>query len=338
MKMQAETLLGIKLTDQDVFNVPLLATDRYGNLLLSDNGKVQIVTTGGLVEANGGILPEGTLRTGHAFLDDIAHNAAPKAGLAADADSDIGGDQAVGTYDNEMLDRHFITGDGRGNENIGLTAVHSVFHSEHNRLVEQYKTTILESNDIDLINEWLMPTHQITEIPADTSTLQWNGEYLFQAGRFATEMEYQHLVFEEFARAVQPAVDPFVFSNSADINPAIFAEFAHVVYRFGHSMLTETVARTDADMQSDDIGLIEAFLNPVAFDEINGEVVSNEQAVGAIVRGMTRQTGNEIDEFITEALRNNLVGLPLDLGALNLARGVIQRCRRSIRLANSSTR
>lgn len=47
LKTRAETLLGIKLTDQDVFNVPLLATDRYGNLILSENGKVQIVTTGG---------------------------------------------------------------------------------------------------------------------------------------------------------------------------------------------------------------------------------------------------------------------------------------------------
>ena len=36
---------------------------------------------------------------------------------------------------------------------------------------------------------------------------------------------------------------------------------------------------------------------------------------------MTRQVGNEIDEFVTEALRNNLVGLPLDLAALNIARG-----------------
>lgn len=321
VKHQAETLLGIKLTNQDVFNVPLLATDRYGNLILSDSGKVQIVTAHGLVEANGDVLPSDTVRTGHAFLDDIAHSAVPKAGLVADADSAIGGTPATGTYDDELLDRHFITGDGRGNENIGLTAVHSVFHSEHNRLVEQYKTTILDSHDISLINEWLMPNHQITEIPADTSTLQWNGEYLFQAGRFATEMEYQHLVFEEFARTVQPAVDPFVFSNSADINPAIFAEFAHVVYRFGHSMLTETVARTDAEMQDDDIGLIEAFLNPLAFNQLNGETISDEQAIGAIVRGMTRQVGNEIDEFITDALRNNLVGLPLDLGALNLARG-----------------
>ena len=36
---------------------------------------------------------------------------------------------------------------------------------------------------------------------------------------------------------------------------------------------------------------------------------------------MTRQVGNEIDEFVIEALRNNLVGLPLDLAALNMARG-----------------
>lgn len=321
VKAQALTLLGIELTDQDVFNVPLLATDRYGNLLLSDNGKIQIVTTTGLVEANGGMLPSDTIRTGHAFLDDIAHFAAPKAGLVADEDDVIGGTQPNGTYDDELLDRHFITGDGRGNENIGLSAVHAVFHSEHNRLVEQYKTTLLATNDINLINQWLLPEHQITEIPTDLNSLNWNGEYLFQAGRFATEMQYQHLAFEEFARTVQPDIDPFVFSNTADINPAIFAEFAHVVYRFGHSMLTETVARTDIDMNNGDIGLIQAFLNPIAFNEINGETITDEAAIGAIVRGMSRQVGNEIDEFITEALRNNLVGLPLDLGALNIARG-----------------
>lgn len=321
VKAQAASLLGIVLTDQDIFNVPLLATDRYGNLLLSSNGKVQIVTTDGLIEADGSVLPVNTVRTGHAFLDDIAHNAVPKAGLRADDDDLIGGEQAAGTYDDELLDRHFITGDGRGNENIGLTAVHAVFHSEHNRLVEQYKATLLDSGDVALINQWLLPDHQITEIPSDTSLLQWNGGYLFQAGRFANEMQYQHLVFEEFARTVQPDIDPFVFSNTADINPAIFAEFAHVVYRFGHSMLTETVDRIDINMDSGEIGLIQAFLNPVAYNNFNGEEITDQEAIGAIVRGMTRQVGNEIDEFITEALRNNLVGLPLDLGALNIARG-----------------
>ena len=69
----------------------------------------------------------------------------------------------------------------------------------------------------------------------------WNGERLFQAARFVTEMQYQHLVFEEFARKVQPAINPFepFAFNQTDLNPAITAEFAHAVYRFGHSMLTE---------------------------------------------------------------------------------------------------
>src|SRR5205085_9556557 len=73
-----------------------------------------------------------------------------------------------------------------------------------------------------------------------------NGERLLQAARFVTEMEYQHLVFEEFARKVQPAVRAF-HVYSPDINPAISAEFAAAVYRFGHSMLDENVARTNPD-------------------------------------------------------------------------------------------
>ena len=145
-------------------------------------------------------------------------------------------------------------------------------------------------------------------------------------------MQYQHLVFEEFARTVQPKIDPFFAPTQVydvDLNPAIVAEFAHTVYRFGHSMLTETVDRFDpnfnvvgdsnpADAGNQQIGLIAAFLNPLAF-AASGP--TPEQAAGAIVRGVTRQVGNEIDEFVTEALRNNLVGLPLDLAVLNLARG-----------------
>ncbi len=73
---------------------------------------------------------------------------------------------------------------------------------------------------------------------------EWNGERLFQAARFVTEMEYQHLVFEEFAPQDPAGIDPFNAVHAVstpDIDPAIKAEFAHAVYRFGHSMLTETV-------------------------------------------------------------------------------------------------
>jgi Ca2+-binding RTX toxin-like protein len=358
IKAQAAQLLGVRLIDTDVFNVPLLATDRYGEFLRGPNGFVQVVTARGLVEgkgANGGLgidLPPDTLRTGHAFLDDIAHNAVPGSAArssdssaltapvkVADRDSSVGGQlnphynpakpvtvdnplllpQPAGTYDNELLDRHFITGDGRGNENIGLTTIHAIFHSEHNRLVEQFKQTILAGGDLALLNEWLaVDVAAIPTTPDAIAALVWDGERLFQAGRFVTEMEYQHLVFEEFARAVQPSVEPFVFSHSPDIDPAIMEEFANVVYRFGHSMLTDTVARLDGNLVPDHIGLIRAFLNPVEFDKDGA--TDETHAIGALVRGMARQVGNEIDEFVTEALRNNLVGLPLDLPTLNMTR------------------
>src|SRR3712207_4676891 len=125
-----------------------------------------------------------------------------------------------------------------------------------------------------------------------------------QAAGFVTEMEYQHLVFEEFARKVQPQVNVFA-GYETDIDPSIVAEFAHTVYRFGHSMLTETVDRKDrnpetGELTDSSIGLIEGFLNPEAFNKgAGGRTLSPEEAAGSIVRGMTAQTGNEIDEFVT---------------------------------------
>ena len=70
---------------------------------------------------------------------------------------------------------------------------------------------------------------------------------------------------------------------------------------------------------ADEFGLIEAFLNPVSFD--NDGAFTHDEGAAAIVRGMTIERGNEIDEFVVDALRNNLLGLPLDLPAINIARG-----------------
>ncbi|UUZ67006.1 hypothetical protein LP416_18625 [Polaromonas sp. P2-4] len=327
VKAQALNMLGIALDDLDVLNLPLLATDAYGKFIPDPvTGFAQIVTLAGPQSGTPAAPIDASLaiRTNHAFLDDIAHSANPRdsqtgAPLAPDADGVAGGPVAAGFYDNELLDRHFITGDGRGNENIGLTAVHHVFHAEHNRMVEHTKQVVLASNDPTFIAHWLLPgANQADGIQA----LEWNGERLFQAARFSTEMQYQHLVFEEFARKVQPQVDVFLGEGQgydATINPAIVAEFAHAVYRFGHSMLPDTINRLDPNFASSDLGLIEAFLNPLAFNQNN--TLSAAEAAGAIVRGMTRAAGNEIDNFVTEAVRNNLLGLPLDLPAINLARG-----------------
>ena len=273
------------------------------------------------------------IRTNHAFLADIAHNAVP--GGVADGDIEIGLDNpgnADGVYDNELLDAHFIAGDGRVNENIGLTAVHHVFHAEHNRLVEHTKTVVVndalamlaggatQAEAVAFLNEWLVD--DVTTVPASPAGLVWDGQRLFQAAKFGTEMQYQHLVFEEFARKIQPNINVFLVPDGFDttLNPSIVAEFAHVVYRFGHSMLTESIDKFDPTFTADHISLIQGFLNPTAFDGVN-HALTDDVAAGAIVRGMTRQAGNQIDEFVTSALRNNLLGLPLDLATINLARG-----------------
>lgn len=373
IKLQARDKLGIELDDFDIHNIPELVVDPYGNFIRGANGFPQVVMSFGppLVAASG--TPSSPVdaslaqKTGHAFLDDIAHNANPgefdadpsPTGVnmqreTPDADSDISTAadlQPNGTYDNELLDRHYITGDGRGNENIGLTAIHHVFHSEHNRQIDLIKNLLIDeakaaadaaaalpsdaflaadaAEKLAFLNEWLdSPITAGDLAAASTSSVIWNGERLFQAAKVPTEMQYQHLVFEEFARTVQPFVNVFNDYNG-QLDSAILGEFAHTVYRFGHSMLTETIDRFDPDNQvigsggatdgdQEQIGLIEGFLNPIEFANSG---VDAEAAAGAIARGMTRQVGNEIDEFVTEALRNNLVGLPLDLAAINIARG-----------------
>ena len=344
VKAQARDLLGIELSDHDAVNVPMVRVDAYGKFIPGANGFAQLIVgvgADGIAQTADDVLVEGNpaapisptvvgaLRTGHPFLADIAHSANPFSSQGVpltqvDADSIAGvDDNNPLTYDDELLDEHFMAGDGRVNENIGLTAVHHVFHAEHNRLVEHTKAVVLATTatgDLSFLNEWLLVP--VTEVPADLSDLVWNGERLFQTARFGTEMQYQHLVFEEFARKIQPNVDPFFATTQvydSDINPAIVAEFAHTVYRFGHSMLLDQIDRLSPDFASSQIGLIDAFLNPLAFDQ--NDTLTADEAAGAIVRGTTRQVGNEIDEFKTEVLRNNLLGLPLDLATINLSRG-----------------
>ena len=339
VKIQAAQKLGLLLVDRDATNIPMIAADPYGKFIPGPaRGLPQYVTTSGLVEGNLASpvpVPANVRYFDTPFLTDIAHNAdpspqdtdnnpaTPPVAPAPDADNTPSADfanQPAGTYDDEMLDAHFACGDGRCNENIALSTIHQVFHSEHDRLVDYIKGVLnadTSATGITALAQWKLPVAQSPD--------GWNGERLFQAARFVTEMEYQHLVFEEFARKVQPAVRPF-HVYSPDINPAVEAEFAHAVYRFGHSMLDDDVARTttnlDGSKTDNSLPLLTAFLNPPEFfNNGQGGFYTPEQAGGAIVMGSSDQAGNELDEFVVETLRNNLLGLPLDLPTLNMTQG-----------------
>jgi beta-lactam-binding protein with PASTA domain len=359
VKLQAAQKLGIQFLDTDVLNVPLVLTDPYGHFKPGPHGFAQLVlpplAPGGpnrLLEgdpaANGGkgVLVDGAFRTGHAFLNDIAHNAVPVDGngvaLAPDADNTIldfrTGTQAPGTYDDELLASHFVTGDGRGNENIMLSTVHQLFHAEHNRIASELDHNInLPVDPTTGKNAFGLTQAEITAWHTVHAGSGWGyGERLFQAARFGTEMQYQHLVFEEFARKMQPLINAFL-GGITSINGAISAEFAHTVYRLGHSMLPEVLHRelpsAAGGTTTTNIRLFNAFLNPESFNvqpgdpaptngnsALNGTLTA-AQAAGSLINGLSKQVGNELDEFVTSSVRNTLVGLPLDLPAINIARG-----------------
>lgn len=59
----------------------------------------------------------------------------------------------------------------------------------------------------------------------------------------------------------------------------------------------------------------------VISNSANGPDYSPMESAAMLIQGLTSQRGNEIDEFTTDAVRNNLLGLPLDLPSLNLTRG-----------------
>ncbi|MCE9521360.1 MAG: hypothetical protein K8S25_02875, partial [Alphaproteobacteria bacterium] len=352
---------GLQLLDKDVGDVPLLATDAYGNYIPGPNGHIQVIvnivgganagshqieldptsplTLDGVKAAAelafGGVAT--VLHTGHAFINDMAHNASPYDDFGnlkangADTDSATGlansdASPTSGYYDNELLDAHYVAGDGRINENIALTTVHEIFHAEHNRLIDQVKAMVraeLANGDSAFATDWVLAG---TNLADGIQENEWNGERLMQVAKFGTETQYQHLVFEEFARKVAPTIHLFG-NNDIHLDPAITSEFANAVYRFGHSMLDENVPRyqlnpdgtmaigIDGKPILTDMGLIEAFTNPLAYAALG------DTGAAQIVQGTTHQIGSEIDEFVTGSLRNNLLGLPLDLAALNIARG-----------------
>lgn len=459
--LKAQTLkLGFRLTDYDAPEIPVIATNQYGRFIAGPNGFPMMlfknagnqylwvegnrnnpVLTSGNTGANASLAGYTAVGTGHNFINDTMGTAVPLGGsgnrLTPDADSIINSPSTMvsGYYDDEALNEHYIAGDGRVNENIGLVAVHSVFHAEHNLLVNDIKTMLLNS---PVITPAFLAEFRTAGV--------WNGERLFHAAKLVNEMEYQHLVFDEFARRLSPSIPAFL-AYEPTTRAEITQEFASAVYRLGHSMLNETIARSNpgttwSATSNQDVSLVTGFTTPaltrlkrpaviasatsnstssitytVASNEttpkvgaivtvtgleaasfnvsnavvdsragntftvssrysggsqstpvgfsvtypqttvsktyttatsggttsgwtnkdatnyvaravvtdpgfgINGYDYTTGESVAAVAQGMTQQRGNEIDEFTTDSVRNNLLGLPLDLPSLNLTRG-----------------
>jgi len=244
----------------------------------------------------------------------------------------LGADPANAALVGEILLRsigdHYVAGDGRVNENFGLTSVHHVWHENHNWQLDNFIASIRSQQAADptktYAHAWQVAIPGLDGQPltdaagnyVDTQgKISWNAEKMFQTALFINQMEYQHVAIDQYARGHSPNIPLFVMYDSS-VNPDVTLDYSQVAFRFGHSQLREVIDTLDPNgsltAAVTHYALEQAFLDPAGFAKVGPT---------AIAHGMSRQAASEIDEFVTPAVQQKLLGQPQDLAAINIARG-----------------
>ena len=203
----------------------------------------------------------------------------------------------------------FLAGDGRASENPLLSSLQTLWVREHNRICEEISTRNTSFSD----------------------------EKIYQKARTKVMGLLQHITYDEFLPALlgEDSLTNYKGYNN-QVNPGIFNEFSTAAYRFGHSMISDTIARRDHDgteSNGGDIHLRDAFFNIQ---------ILQQSGIDTVLRGASLQQAQEVDSQYTDGLRNFLFAAPpegskcpmrgilrfangafpaLDLGSRNIQRG-----------------
>src|SRR5262249_29883176 len=132
-----------------------------------------------------------------------------------------------GPFPNDQL---YVAGDVRANENVGLTAVHTLFVREHNRLAAQL--------------------HR--EHP------HWGDEQLDQEARKIVGAEVEAITYNEFLPALLgPNAPPIRGHYDPSVNAGISTEFSTAAFRIGHTLLSPQIVRVQNNGRPDPRGPID---------------------------------------------------------------------------------
>jgi len=184
----------------------------------------------------------------------------------------------------------FLAGDVRSNEQIGLTATHTLFVREHNHWADAF------------------------------SSMGLGDESAYQFARQIVGAELQAITYREFLPVLlgKHPVPPYT-GYKPGVNPGIENAFSTAAYRVGHTMLSETLLRLDASLApipAGNISLASSFFNPQ-------EIL--DHGIDPILRGLARQRAQRVDTRLVDPVRNFLFGPPgaggFDLSSLNIQRG-----------------
>lgn len=187
----------------------------------------------------------------------------------------------------------YVAGDIRANEQVGLTAVHTLFMREHNRLADE-----------------IAAAHP-----------GWNDEQIYQRARKLVGAEIQAITYQEFLPALLGSAAPSVNSvYDPGLNATILNEFSTALYRVGHTMLPPSLMRMQNDGSEAPGGpmpLRDAFFLP--------QNLSATNELEYHLKGLASAVQQDIDMHMVDDVRNFLFGVPipggLDLASLNIQRG-----------------
>lgn len=185
-----------------------------------------------------------------------------------------------------------VTGDIRGAEHPGITALHTLFVREHNKICDRIKLQGLT-----------------------------NDEEIYQKARKEIGALIQAITYQEFLPAMGVTLSNY--ANYRDnVRPDITNTFATAGYRIGHTMVADELALRDNNCQEvgpGDLDLVDVFFTPQIILDYGSE---------AFLKGFATHKQYETDNKVNSVLRNFLFGSPtsevrfgLDLAALNIQRG-----------------
>ena len=169
-----------------------------------------------------------------------------------------------------------LAGDVRANEQVGLTAIHTLFVREHNRVAHLLFEAYPASRD----------------------------EHIYQMARKIVGAEIQKITYDEF---LPELLGPMFAINlpqaytgyNPNMNPAVSTEFATVAFRVGHTMLSPTLMRSGDT--NNDLSLINAFFNP--------SIIMNDPSnMDLLFDGFCHQSAQHVDTMIIDEVRNFLFG------------------------------
>ena len=222
-------------------------------------------------------------------LKTSAGNLLPFNTIDGELESDIDENAPNMANDTELFDKLFVAGDVRANENPLLTAFHTLFVREHNRICDE-----------------LIAAHP-----------DWTDEQLYQHARKIVGGLIQNVVYKEWLPAMGVHLDAYT-GYKPEVNAGISNVFSAAAFRMGHTLLNSQIQLMDNDGNDmDNMLLRDAFFNPMATIEVG--------SIDPFFKGMATQIQQDMDAKVIDDVRNFLFGPPgsggLDLAAININRG-----------------